>query len=298
MITSKRQRILIVSDAKNEADDQYAIVHALLTPRFRVVGMVASHFSGAKTNLLSYNEMIKLANLTRTIGMYPIKIGAEGSMKEEQLNHSEGSDLIVQEALKADADPLYIVCIGALTDVGTAITINPEIVDRFTLIWVGGGRYPTGSHEANLNHDILAANRLFSSKVNLWQIPSEAYKTMLVSVTELQLKLSTVNELGNYLYEQLIQFATDNVNEKNWINTECWVMGDSAAIGVLLDEQKGNYKLIAPPHFASNCQHMTSDDNNRPIRVYQSLNVRMILEDFFAKVSLFEMAAKGVKQSD
>jgi len=30
----KRIRLLIDTDAKNEADDQYAIVHALLTPRF------------------------------------------------------------------------------------------------------------------------------------------------------------------------------------------------------------------------------------------------------------------------
>lgn len=288
MIKSRKQRILIVSDAKNEADDQYAIVHSLLTPRFRLVGMVASHFDGKKTNQLSYDEMIKIATLTNTLGNYPIKLGVDVKLTENQINPTEGSNLIIREALKEEIDPLYIVCIGALTDVAAAISINPEIVGRFTLIWVGGGRYPIGSHEANLNHDILAANIVFSSNVELWQIPSSAYKTMLVSTAELQLKISKVNRLGKYLYEELIEFANDNFEKKAWINRECWVLGDSAAIGVLLDEQKGFYKVMDPPNFDTNCKHVKPTVISRQIRVYDSLNVRLILEDFFAKVSLFE----------
>ena len=32
----KQVRVIVDSDAKNEADDQFAIVHALLTPKFHV----------------------------------------------------------------------------------------------------------------------------------------------------------------------------------------------------------------------------------------------------------------------
>lgn len=32
----RKVRVLIDSDAKNEADDQYAIVHALLSPKLKV----------------------------------------------------------------------------------------------------------------------------------------------------------------------------------------------------------------------------------------------------------------------
>ncbi len=33
-----KQRVIINTDAKNEADDQYAIVHAVLTPSFDLHG--------------------------------------------------------------------------------------------------------------------------------------------------------------------------------------------------------------------------------------------------------------------
>lgn len=41
---NRKVRVIVCSDAKNEADDQYAIVHALLTRSFDIKGLVAVHF--------------------------------------------------------------------------------------------------------------------------------------------------------------------------------------------------------------------------------------------------------------
>ncbi|WP_205672087.1 hypothetical protein [Ammoniphilus sp. YIM 78166] len=41
----KKIRLIVNTDAKNEADDQFAIVHALLTPQFLIKGLVAAHFT-------------------------------------------------------------------------------------------------------------------------------------------------------------------------------------------------------------------------------------------------------------
>ena len=41
-----KTRVIINTDAKNEADDQYAIVHAILTPSFALHGLVSAHFGG------------------------------------------------------------------------------------------------------------------------------------------------------------------------------------------------------------------------------------------------------------
>lgn len=40
----KKLRVIIDTDAACEADDQYAIVHALLTPRFIIKGIIAEQF--------------------------------------------------------------------------------------------------------------------------------------------------------------------------------------------------------------------------------------------------------------
>ena len=39
----KQLRVIISSDVKNEADDQFAIIHQLITPMFDVRGIVAAH---------------------------------------------------------------------------------------------------------------------------------------------------------------------------------------------------------------------------------------------------------------
>ena len=43
------QRVIINTDAKNEADDQYAIVHAVLTPSFDLHGIIPAHYGTRKT---------------------------------------------------------------------------------------------------------------------------------------------------------------------------------------------------------------------------------------------------------
>jgi purine nucleosidase len=62
----KRARVIVDTDAKNEADDQYAIVHALLTPSFEVHGVIAAHF-GTRISITSeqdsYDEVEKLLEL-------------------------------------------------------------------------------------------------------------------------------------------------------------------------------------------------------------------------------------------
>jgi hypothetical protein len=56
----KRIRLIINTDTKNEADDQYTIVHALLTPKFDIKGIIGAHFGDDKstTSMLdSFNEI-------------------------------------------------------------------------------------------------------------------------------------------------------------------------------------------------------------------------------------------------
>ena len=285
-------RIIIGSDAKKEADDQYALVHAMLTNKFIIKGLVAGHFRDHWTNHLSYAEMVKLAKLTNTYGEYPIVLGADQKLVNiKEYEVSAGTRLIIEEALKEDSLPLYVLNIGALTDLAVALLEEPKITSKMTAIWVGGGRYPKGSKECNLGNDLIAANYVFASELPLWQIPSNVYKTTLVSLAQLKLRVAPMGKLGNYLYEQLITFMKTNAKEKSWINPECWVMGDSGAIGVLLEEQKSYYQEIIAPIFDEE-HHYIYNQKNRKIRVYQQLNNYFVIEDMLSKIELFASEGK------
>ena len=67
----KQMRVIISSDVANEADDQFAVVHQLLTPMFDVRGVVAAHFESkadipGTTMEKSFRE---LTRLMQAIGM-------------------------------------------------------------------------------------------------------------------------------------------------------------------------------------------------------------------------------------
>ena len=57
-----QRRVIINTDAKNEADDQYAIVHALLSPSLDVRGVIA----GALRHLAQRPEHERLARRRST----------------------------------------------------------------------------------------------------------------------------------------------------------------------------------------------------------------------------------------
>ncbi len=295
IVPMTQNRVLICSDAKNEADDQYAIVQALLTTKFDIVGMVAQFYGENGSTEKSYQEMVHLAELVGCDGSFPIIRGALGPLEQSELQQlNSGSEFILEELCRQDKRPLYILCLGPLTDLAAALYNFNHQITNVTVIWVGGGRYPKGSPEANLQRDLLAANLIMASDIPIWQIPSNVYKTMLVSVAELEIKVAPYGDLGRYLYQQLIDFANDNIKSKYWINSEAWVLGDSTAVGVLLAEQKGNYHEQIAPYFHSDGEYdLTQNSSKRLIRVYDQIDTRFILEDLFAKIQLLSTKISG-----
>ena len=292
---NKKVRVIVHTDCKNEADDQYAVAHHLMTPRFDVKGLVAGHFwknpqqyGELGTAQASYDEIIKVMDLMGLKDQYPVKLGAPRGLEDEKTPiDSEGARLIIEEAMKDDKRPLYIACQGAVTDVASALLMKPEIADRMTVIWIGGGDYPKGGFEFNLMMDVHAVNVIFSSKVPVWQVPMSLYKVMAVSLAELQLKVRPCGEIGKYLFEQMVDFNHVAAKyEMAWPHGEIWGLGDQGTIAVLMEElEKVSYDLVPAPRIAEDMTYIHGQ-NNREIRVYNYLDARLTLEDFFAKLQL------------
>ena len=288
---NKKVRVIVHTDCKNEADDQYAVAHHLMTPRFDVKGLVAGHFwknpqqyGELGTAQASYDEIIKVMELMGLKNQYPVKLGAPRALEDENTPiDSEGARFIIEEAMKEDKRPLYIACQGAITDVASALLMKPEIAERMTVIWIGGADYPKGGFEFNLMMDINAANVVFSSKVPVWQVPMSLYKVMAVSLAELQLKVRPCGKIGKYLFEQLVDFNHVAAKyEMDWPQGEIWGLGDQGTIAVLMEElEKVSYDMVSAPRIAEDMTYIHGQDN-REIRVYKYLDARLTLEDFFA----------------
>ena len=103
-LPSKRIRVIINTDAKNEADDQYAIVHAILTPMFELHGIIPAHFGQriSKTSQQdSQDEVLKILDLMKLTGKIPLHAGAPTALPDEKTPvDSPGARFIIEEALK------------------------------------------------------------------------------------------------------------------------------------------------------------------------------------------------------
>ncbi len=280
-------RVITNTDAKNEADDQFAIVHALLSPRFDNVGVIAAHFGTRRTEHSmeeSYEECAKVFDLMAFDKSILAK-GATHALPDEKTPvPSQGAELIIREAMKDDDRPLFVTFLGPLTDMASAYLMEPRIAERLTCIWIGGGQYPTGGDEFNLSNDIHAANVVFGSNIPVWQVPKDAYQQMIVSMAELELRVKPHGPVGDYLFTQLAEFAMGARRAPR--TGENWMLGDSPVVGLLLCEQRFDYDWVPAPKFTQTL-HYVHGQPSRPIRVYKRIDSRFIMEDFYAKLALF-----------
>lgn len=294
----KRIRVIIDTDAACEADDPYAIVQGLLTPRFIVEGIIAEQFSGYDGNMKSVELSIQVINhiLKLLDKKVPVYAGAIGPIEDEKAGCKDGpeapespaADFIIEQALKVQNPEsngpdgkLYILCQGAITNVAIALNKCPEIADKIIVVWIGGGVYPEGGWEFNLTNDYLAANVVFNSKAELWQVPMNAYTQMQISYAELEDKVYPCGEIGKWLFEELQEHG----KTAEWITGESWALGDNPAIGLALNPGCGHYEMKDAP-LADKKGFYVGTVENRKIRVYHHIDSRFIFEDLFAKLRL------------
>ena len=282
----KKMRVIINTDAKNEVDDQFAIVQTLLTQSFDLRGLIAAHFGTGKSDTSmqdSYDEIMYLLKLMDLEDNVVVKKGAAEALKsEKEPQPSEGSRLILEEAQK-DEGTLYVAFLGPLTDMASAILEMPEIVNKdIKVIWIGGGNYPDGGNEYNLKNDITAANVVFKSGIEVWQIPRNVYRMIPVTFAELYTRVYPYGELGKYLAENVVSFNNEGAKRP----VEYRVLGDSPAVGVIMYEDCGEWKMVKKPTFNADATYNYEGDYGN-IRVYQNMNDRFIMEDFYAKLKLW-----------
>ena len=236
--------VILDTDAYNEIDDQFAIAYMLKNPqKFNVVGITAAPFFNSRSSsyadgmLKSYNEILKLLTLA---GREDLKaITYKGSTKvlknEETPEVSDAAYFLAEKANEYDADnPLYIVAIGAITNVASAFIVNPDMKDKVVVVWLGGhAEHYHDTKEFNMRQDVPAANVILNSGCPFVQLPCMGCVDVFrVSKHDLQAFLVGKNSLATYLAENAIAEADSYAEGKPWTR----VVWDVTAIAWLLNE--------------------------------------------------------------
>ncbi|UFU03773.1 nucleoside hydrolase [Ruania suaedae] len=296
--TAARHRALINTDAKNEADDQFAIVHALLSPTIDIRGLIAAHFGTRRSQQSMLDSRAEIDLLLEMLGREapvtngaPHAIGEPGTRVDQaQPVDSEGARMIIEEAHRGgDGEgTLYVAFLGPLTDMASALLLDPSIQDTDTVvIWIGGHHYYDPIYpvrpkvEFNLANDIAAANVVMASRLPVWQVPSSVYTQVSVGYAELEARVAPHGRLGRYLVDQLHAW-----NERYHDGPiEHRSLGDSPAVGLIMNPQSAHFSTRPAPVFAADGTTSPVGEGTREVLVAESYDTRWLLEDMFHKLA-------------
>lgn len=199
-------KLLIDTDAANEIDDLYAAALAMAAPeRFDLQGLVATHFaasSGPESTQKSYDVLLELFAAAGVTNRYPLKRGSHPMRYAATAEPSEGVSLIIDTARRCSAeDPLWVVVLGAATNMASAILAAPEIAQKVRVIFHGRSEetWPARTRQFNVYGDIIAAQTLLTSQVPL--VWFDTGTKLYASMETTEKRLAPLGKLGKYLHE-------------------------------------------------------------------------------------------------
>lgn len=308
-----RFRVLIDNDFSGDPDDLFQLAHHVLSPSVEVRGIIGSHlapgdFLDASTTTATnaVREAHQLLEVAGLAGRYPVVEGANHALVNDQPLRSAACELIVNEALRASDQRLFVACGAGLTDLASALMVRPDIASRLTLVWIGGPEYPDlaapppGSRgvEYNLNIDLRAARYVFDQPgLEIWQVPRNAYRQCLVSLAELESRVKPHGPLGDSLFHSLDR-AFGAIGRTPGPDAETYVLGDQplvllTALQSLFEADPSSSASVwrDRPRIGWSGQYEPGEAGAK-VRVFTHLDTRLMFEDFYAKLARWAAQAR------
>lgn len=282
-------RMALDTDTYNEIDDQFALAYALLSPdKIEVEAIYAAPFHNSRSESpgdgmeKSYQEILRLLDLLDIPGEELVYKGAKSYLQDiSNPIRSEAALDLVERAMKSSPDdPLYVVPIGCITNIASAILIEPKIINNIVVVWLGGNGldWPT-QKEFNLEQDVLAAQVVLNSGVPLVITPCRPVVSHFhTTLPELGYYLKDKNPLSNYLYETVVEYNTRNLEA--W-SKEIW---DVVTIAWLINASWVPTNLVHSPILTDQVTY-SKDTSRHFIRMATSLNRDAIFRDLFMKLT-------------
>jgi inosine-uridine nucleoside N-ribohydrolase len=245
--------VVLDTDTYNEIDDQFALAFLIKSgEKLNLKGIYAAPFfnqnssSPADGMEKSYNEIFKILALMKREDLKPlVKRGSTGYLPSEtQAVDSEAARSLADLAMRYSEDkPLYVLAIGAITNVASAILLKPEIINRIVIVWLGGQALDwPDNKEFNLYQDVAAARIIFGCGAALVQLPCMGVvSSFAAGGPELEYWLRGKNELCDYLVDYTTKSAVKDGGLPNWTR----VIWDVTTVGWLLD---GDFMLDRLEH--------------------------------------------------
>lgn len=291
-----RVSIVMDTDTYNEVDDQFALAYALLSREWiNLEAVYAAPFLNERSSSpadgmeKSLHEIENVLKLMGSMGSLPCYEGSRSFMPgpHTPVVSPAAQDLVCRALAHTGEDPLYVIAIGAPTNVASALLLEPKIAERIVVLWLGGHALEyENTEEFNLIQDIHASRILLDTKVPLILFPCEGVASRLcTTVPELRFYLEGKNRLGSYLCDIVEHYEE---NAYGWSK----VIWDVITVAWLVNAGWVPTALLPSPILTD--QFTWSFDPRRHlIRVARSADRDAVFADLFHKISGMKGSAQG-----
>ncbi|WFB35426.1 nucleoside hydrolase [Kiritimatiellota bacterium B12222] len=284
----KKVSMVLDTDTYNEIDDQFALAYALRSPEaVHIEAIYAAPFhndrsTGPENGMeLSYNEILNvLKRMNEPLENHQVFKGSRSFLqaKDEPVDSPAARDLVARAMAHSPEDPLYVVGIGAITNVASALLMEPRIRERIVLLWLGGhARIYPSANEFNLKQDVWASQLIFDCGAPLIWFPCLGMANILSTcLAELEKDLKGHSNIGDYLVEIVKGYHPDHYA---WSK----VIWDLAPIAWLVDPNCIQ-SIIASSPILNDDMTLSRDDSRHPINETILIHRNSVFRDVFRKL--------------
>lgn len=284
-------RMVLDTDTFNEIDDQFAVVYSILSrDRLDVQAIYAAPFHNPRSSgpgdgmEKSYEEILRILDFLKVPSEGFAFRGSTEFMKDwaHPVESPAARDLI-ERAMASDTEPLYVVPVGAITNVASAILMEPAIIERIVVIWLGGhSRYWADTKEFNLRQDPAASHVILDSGVPLVRIPCMGVCSHLhTTVPEIERYVEGRGPIGDYLAKIFKEYHQDHYA---WSK----VIWDISAVAWLINDKWCPSAVLPSPVLTDDIT-WAADDSRHKVREAVYVARDPIFRDLFTKI---EQASK------
>jgi len=280
--------VVLDTDTYNEIDDQFALAYLIKKDeKLKLKAIYAAPFYNSKSTGAgdgmekSYEEILRVLSFMKRDDLKSIVHRGSTSFlpSETEPVKSDAAKHLVELASGYTAEkPLYVIAIGAITNIASALLMKPEIKDKIVVIWLGGHSFEWHHNaEFNLYQDVASARIIFGCGVPVVQLPCMGVvSAFATSGPELEYWLRGKNELCNYL----VDYTTEYALEQGGLSTWTRAIWDVAAVAWLLD---GQFMLdrIEPSPIPEYDHHYAFDKTRHPIRYVYHIERDALFKDLF-----------------
>ncbi|MCM1494129.1 MAG: nucleoside hydrolase [Muribaculaceae bacterium] len=284
--------VVLDTDTYNEVDDQFALAYLIRSEeKLNLKAIYAAPFHNDKSEgpadgmEKSFREIHHILELMGE-EKYADRVykGSETWLTDERTPvFSPAAHHLAELAMKySGQEPLYVVAIGAVTNVASALLLKPGIAERIVIVWLGGNAHEwPDNREFNCRQDVAAARVVFDSKAALVQLPCGGVVSAFTTCAgELEMFLRGRNPLCDYLVDLVEREGSRGSRYAAWTR----VIWDVTAVGWLLEEDFMQDRLVPAP-IPQYDHHYSFDPRRHLIRYVYRINRDALFEDLFEKLA-------------